>query len=530
MKRCWRWDDRVIAIMLALVAAAVLIATAPQIGVTWDEGGYISAAHSYVAWFQELVKHPAQAFQPDVIDRYWTVNHQHPPVEKVWSGLVWLAARNVFDELTANRLGDILMVAILVGLIYWMVAEAYGRAAGIFAAATLMLLPRFFFHAHLAALDVPVAVASFGLTFVFWKTVDCKGWAWGILWGLAWGLAEAIKLNGDFIPVALVVWLLLFRRSWKGVLRLTLMGLVGVATFFIVWPWLYYHPWERIVNYVAFHLNHYQIGQWYLGQFHLPPPWHFVFVMLWAVLPLSVIALIVLGIIKGINSKQDGGLVWLLILGAFVSISPFVFGQGLVYDNERLFMPVFPFLAALAGIGFGWLAKYLGKLLDYLKRPAYTAPAVILLGIALLMPQMTSIVKLYPHLLSYYSEDVGGLPGATKLGLETTYWCESYGSALPYINTLAKPGDTIWVEPWSFVVLKYYQEIGLLRPDLVVLRMQTGQFVDDADWYIFQFRQSQYGFGGEEGYRPYQVLKAQTPVYQVSYQGVPIMRLYSALR
>jgi hypothetical protein len=471
MKRCWRWDDRVIAIMLALVAAAVLIATAPQIGVTWDEGGYISAAHSYVAWFQELVKHPAQAFQPDVIDRYWTVNHQHPPVEKVWSGLVWLAA-----------------------------------------------------------LDVPVAVASFGLTFVFWKTVDCKGWAWGILWGLAWGLAEAIKLNGDFIPVALVVWLLLFRRSWKGVLRLTLMGLVGVATFFIVWPWLYYHPWERIVNYVAFHLNHYQIGQWYLGQFHLPPPWHFVFVMLWAVLPLSVIALIVLGIIKGINSKQDGGLVWLLILGAFVSISPFVFGQGLVYDNERLFMPVFPFLAALAGIGFGWLAKYLGKLLDYLKRPAYTAPAVILLGIALLMPQMTSIVKLYPHLLSYYSEDVGGLPGATKLGLETTYWCESYGSALPYINTLAKPGDTIWVEPWSFVVLKYYQEIGLLRPDLVVLRMQTGQFVDDADWYIFQFRQSQYGFGGEEGYQPYQVLKAQTPVYQVSYQGVPIMRLYSALR
>jgi len=47
----------------------------------------------------------------------------------------------------------------------------------------------------------------------------------------------------------------------------------------------------------------------------------------------------------------------------------------------------------------------------------------------------------------------------------------------------------------------------------------------DADWYIFQYRQSQYGTAGEN-YLPLLVLRNKTPVYEVSYQGIPLMRLY----
>jgi hypothetical protein len=47
----------------------------------------------------------------------------------------------------------------------------------------------------------------------------------------------------------------------------------------------------------------------------------------------------------------------------------------------------------------------------------------------------------------------------------------------------------------------------------------------DADWYIFQYRQTQYGLE-DVNYRPHALLKTRTPIYEVSYQGVPLMGLY----
>jgi 4-amino-4-deoxy-L-arabinose transferase-like glycosyltransferase len=178
MKYRWKPGNGAIAILLACLTTIILTATAPAIGLTTDEPTYINAADSYAQWFYILVKRPVQALQAETIDTYWTFNHEHPPVEKIWSGLVWLAARHVFTEPTASRIGPILLVAFLVALLYLMIAGTYGMAAGLFAVAALMSMPRFFFHAHLAALDVPVAVGSFAITFVFWKTVDRKGWAW----------------------------------------------------------------------------------------------------------------------------------------------------------------------------------------------------------------------------------------------------------------------------------------------------------------------------------------------------------------
>jgi len=537
MKHHWKPGNGTIAILLACVTTIVLTTTAPAIGMTWDEPAYIEGANFYARWFWMLVKDPARAIEPTTIETYWGVNHQHPPVEKIWSGLVWLVARYFFDQLTAFRFGPILMVALLEALLYLMIAGTYGQVAGLFAAAALMTLPRFFFHAHLAALDVPVAVASFAITFLFWKTVDWKGWAWGLLWGVVWGLAVAVKLNGVFIPIALLIWFLIFRRKWSVALRLFLMGLIAVPTFFLVWPWLYYQTWTRVLEYFNYHLHHVMMGQWYFGQFYMPPPWHFVFVILWAVVPLTVMAMFLAGILRAGKGRRDGGLAWLLLLSAFVSISPFIFGKSLLYDNERLFMPVFPFLSALAGIGFGWLVTRFKKLLERLKRPALAVPTAVILGIALLSPQLVTMAGLYPHLLSYYSETVGGLPGATKLGLETTYWCETYAAAIPYINSHAKPGDVIWSE--AIYVFRYYQLFGRLRQDVLLTidipeqigPGEQGELIfENADWYIFQYRQTQFGSIGGGGYLPLRILETQTPVYEVRYQGVPLMKLYGALK
>ena len=543
MRSTAKLGDIHIALLLACATAILLTVTAPAIGLTWDEPAYIAGADSIAAWFGVLIKSPGQAFQSETIDQYWIINHEHPPVQKIWSGWVWSAAQHFLDELTASRLGVMLMVSFLVALLYLLVAKMYGRAAGLFAAAALLSMPRFFFHSHLAALDVPVAVGAFAVTFLFWKTIDRKQWWWGILLGIAWGLVVATKLNGVFIPIALVTWVLVFRRQWRMVFRLFLMGIFAILTFFAVWPWLYHQPWMRVLEYINFHIHHVEIGQWYFGQFYLPPPWHFVPVILWAVLPLTVLLLSLIGMAQAGRGRRDQGLAWLMIISVLVSIAPFLFEKSLLYDNDRLFMPVYPFLAALAGIGFGWILAGLRKLMGRIKRPIWNTLASILLAAALLTPQSVAMAGLYPHLLSYYSEGVGGLRGATRLGLETTYWCETYAAALPYLNEHAKPGDLIWVEPWSFDVLLYYQMIGRLRPDVKVMNPDFAQSVFGpythnrpvigdfryADWYIFQYRQTQFGTAGEN-YYPLMVLESQQPVFEVEYQGIPLMRLYGKLK
>lgn len=531
-----------IALLLAILTLLLLVLTAPAIGLTWDEPAYIAGAKSIAGWFQNLVRQPQQMLSEGAINRYWTTNHEHPPVDKIISALVWMGANPLFDDLTAHRLGNMLLVSLLVALVFLLIARQYGRAAGLFAATALLSMPRFFFHAHLAALDVPVAVGTFALTWLFWKTRDRKGWGWGLLLGMAWGLVVATKLNGVFVPIALVIWSLIFKRNWALVFRFFLMGISAVLTFFLVWPWLYHDTWARVMEYVNFHLNHYQIGQWYFGSFYLPPPWHFVLVILGVVVPLSILLLALLGATRAGRGTRDGGLAWLLIISTVVAISPFLFGKSLLYDNDRLFMPVYPFLACLAGIGFSVLAGWVNRLTARFNRPMISITATILLAMGALAPQSLAMAELYPHLLSYYSESIGGLRGATRHSLETTYWCETYASALPYINDHAKPGETIWVDPWSYDVLIYYQTMGRLRQDVQILNpypvlsvlgplapSPVAGGIQAADWVIFQYRQSSYG--PDEGrYYPLRYISSRTPVFELSFQDIPLMQLYHISR
>ena len=100
------------------------------------------AAETYPRWYGELIARPSYALSREGIARYWSISHAHPPLSKLWSGLVWLGARHFFDDLTAHRLGNILIVSVLIALLYLMVAQNYGRIAGLIAAVSLLTMPR----------------------------------------------------------------------------------------------------------------------------------------------------------------------------------------------------------------------------------------------------------------------------------------------------------------------------------------------------------------------------------------------------
>ena len=544
----WMKNRKVQAVLILMITLALLIVTEPQIGLTWDEPDYIVASETYSAWFGDLLTQPAEALSSSGIEESWSINHEHPPLDKIWSGIVWSGARHVFDDLTAHRLGNMILVSVMAGLLYLLIAESYGLSAGLAAVAALLTLPRFFFHAHLAALDVPAACAVFFVVFLFWKTREDPSWIWTLVLGLVWGLAFATKINAVFLPPVLFLWALIFRRERKLLARIVLMTLIGVLFSFVVWPWLYPDFPARVIEYLDWiTVEHWEIGQWYLGSMYMPPPWHFPFVMLWAVVPLTITVLYWTGIVRAFWKRREaGGLGTILIINTLAPLLALTTGNSMVYDNERLFMPAFVFLAALAGMGFGWLEIGIRRLAERIQKTRWTVPVTALAAVLFFLPQSISLARLYPHLLSYYSETVGGLPGATRLGLETTYWCESYSAALPYLNEHAQPGDTIWVDPWSHNVMIYYQLHGRLRDDVEIAFPQYAQSSlfpeygpatiathEASDFIVVQYRQTTIGSTpenpGSDSFIPHpdsEWLNAHEAEYQLSHDGVPIMEVY----
>ncbi len=530
--------DKRIAIILGLCTLVLLVATAPQIGLTWDEPAYIAASESYVEWFGELVTNPKQALDQETIDSYWEINHEHPPVDKIWSGAVWRLSRLIFNDLAAHRMGNMLLVAALVAMLYLIVATEYGRTAGFVAAAALLTLPRFFFHAHLAALDMPAAVMIFAVLFVFWRTKDRTGLWSTIGLGVVWGLAVATKVNAVFVMPILFLWLLIFKREIRLFVRLVLSSIIAFPIFLLSWPWLYPAVYERIDEYIRFiTIDHWEIGQFYLHEFHMPPPWHFPFVILFAVVPLTLMLFCLVGVVRTAVKKKNRGLGTLFFFNALAPMIVLSIGESMVYDNERLFMPTFVYIAALAGTGLDWALSGIRNGLKRMKKESLMRRATAILILLVFIPHLVLAFPLYPHLLSYYSEAIGSLPGARRMGLETTYWCETFAESLAFINDNAEAGDSVWTDPWSHDIMVYYQLQGRLRDDVWIAtppyatsilrsdaRLIAREYYE-ADFVVFQYRQT--AIGEDPASSPILAwVASREPDVRISYLGVPLLDVY----
>ena len=213
-----------VAAAVALVAFLSLLVTERGIGLTWDEPDYITASEAYVSWLEELLQRPGYALSDEGIKRYWTVNHEHPPVDKVWSGIVWRAVRSLLPDLTAHRAGNMLLGSLCLALIAYLVQDSFGRWVGLAAGLCLFTMPRVFFHSHLAALDVPATTLTVATAALFWKARDKRSWTVDVLLGVLWGAAVGTKINAVFLLPTLLAWVLLFDRRLRSFVRLVVMG------------------------------------------------------------------------------------------------------------------------------------------------------------------------------------------------------------------------------------------------------------------------------------------------------------------
>lgn len=209
------------SLLIALAALLIILPTAGDLGLTWDEPAYRFSQLMSRQWWEKLAQVRSwQQFQhlinPDTLHYYWPYGHFgvnfHPPL----SGQLSLLTNGLFGGLTndivGRRLASLFEFVACVVLLYGFIRSRFTAMAGCVAAGSLFFMPRPFGDAHVAGTDMP-GLLLWGLTAIaFWKGLydpNSRRWRW--LVGLLLGLAFVQKMAAVFVVGPLALWVILAR-------------------------------------------------------------------------------------------------------------------------------------------------------------------------------------------------------------------------------------------------------------------------------------------------------------------------------
>ena len=167
--------DRRIAWVLFAVGLLSLLLTEKPVGFGRDESVYFHAAESHGRWFQLLVTSPSEAVKDEAITRHFDFNHEHPALMKNLFGISFVVLHEKLGLLrpaAAFRFPAFVFAAWMLPLIFLLSRRLWGQAASIFAAVSFFLVPRQFFHSHLACFDVPIATMWVLTVFCFVEALE----------------------------------------------------------------------------------------------------------------------------------------------------------------------------------------------------------------------------------------------------------------------------------------------------------------------------------------------------------------------
>ncbi len=510
-------------LLLVIAGYASVVLTQNRVGYSWDESYYYEPSLKAADWLTEVIR-GRRPFDRDAISEYWSENTEHPSMMKFMSGLALRSFANPRHHLEAMRLPMAILFGLTLALIYMIGRRAFGPMSGLIAAVLYATLPRVFGHAHFASLETPLLFMTVLVVFCFLRGLDSRFWA--AMTGISFGLLLATKLNGFFLPIPLILWAHLFARQ-RYVNNLFAMLTLGPLVMVAAWPWLWHDTPQRLLEYLYFHAIHQKTAVFYLGQtwgYTATPnaPWHYPSVMILTTTPLLALALILIGIARTLMRPHRRPYGTLFLMCALVMWAVISMPAAPKYDGVRLLLPVFPFLALLAGSGFVGLIHRIEQLLARRSAsdPARLARFIHRLAFAfvllLLVEGGGAIWRYYPFMLSYYNPLVGGLAGAADR-FEAIYWGEALNQTV--IDQLNSLPDGSRIKP---LVLhernfEHLQRWGRLKDTL-----QIGGS-PPFDFHILQFRR---GFFS----RPERAL-AETGLFEpvfppVEKFGVPLLAIY----
>ena len=423
-----------------LIAGVAVFATEGDYGVASDVGNYFYSSMRQLAWLGDFTQavasgSPTDALNRDVVSEHWRwmpIRLPHPPLSREIGGVSWLLFRDLFDTMTAYRIGVMVTYAALTAACAVFTATAAASLlAGAGAGLGILTIPVLFAHGHLAHTDLFLATFWFGAAAFLFLWVDTsRGW-YLVLSGILLGAALATKFSGLLVVPVLGLWILL-NRPKDAVWAVPVIGLFAALVLFATNPVLWVDPILGMSDYLGAGLNRAEdvrnmIRTEYFGQIYVyRAPWHYPFVWTLIVLPPTILVAIIAGLFDGKHRR----LVGFCLLNASVLYSALLLPSAPTHDGVRLFLAAFPFYAVLAGLGATVLAAGLTRLADSIGRVRrglrtsqnpvirWLPPLVVLL--VLFIPPAAAVVRTHPYQLSYVNFLVGGTRGAADRGLEVT--------------------------------------------------------------------------------------------------------------
>jgi 4-amino-4-deoxy-L-arabinose transferase-like glycosyltransferase len=506
--------------VLGLVAFAWLFPGLADVGVSWDEPHYFNSVERIQEWAAQVVAGPdrPQLFTQEVIretfdwQRYF---NPHPPAYKLAMAITEAAFGRWTGEIVGYRLAPLGFFSLLVACVTWMAGMAWGRAAAVGAGLSILFMPRVVGHAHIGATDTLTTlawfVASAGL--VLYALGGKRRFL--AIGSASLGLALATKFTGYLIPLAMLLWMIAYGRSRRALTGAILWGLFGLVVAWVLNPLMWHDPVAETLLLVRDSLARddvVPITTFYLGRawwYHLPG--HHSIVMTLITVPISILTLAGWGTAVTARRWEErpiGGLCLTQILFfVFLMAAP----GSPNHDGVRLWLPMFPFVALLAGRGFGSMIQVVRQRIPQQK----AILASLFLGAVFFLPPYVQTVRVAPFYLAYYNEVIGGVRGAARAGMETTYWLEAVTPAfLERVNETLPQGASL--SPWPNIThLEWLQTQGMLRGDIVVTRDLP------ADYLLLVARKAAFQ---PHHWRIYENVR---PELAVELEGVELVGLYA---
>jgi hypothetical protein len=480
-----------------------------------EQGVYLTIVAREFGWNLFTFSGAQQAFGDKT-----AYNPDHPPIGRLCLGLAHKLATHFFPPesdtpvtIAAGRVGSAIAFAATLFLITLFVAREGNLVGGVAAGLALLMMPRVLGHAHLGSLETTVGFFYTAAILAAGRTAD-KGHRSKtgrlVLVGVLVAIAMLTKIQGIFLPAAIVGWMLLTRKF--GGVRSSFVVAITAGVFFVaLWPWLWLDPIGHVGDYLGRTTERQTVYNYYFGDRYAAPatedvpgtPWHYAVVMFLVTVPAGLHVLGFAGAFRVLKEQlgewQGAVLFGIAVpLAAFSTVAP-------VYDGARLFLVVYPLWAILVGTGFSLALDYAKKKQSTLLRSG------LMFAFAL---QSIGTLTTAPFYLSYYNIAVGGTAGADKLGLERSYWGEattkSFWEKVP-------EGSAVYVAPvldnYRLESLKKYSPVIqqrniTLEPFYYDLKKQHGLVLilhrrAEADWL-------------------HDYAATKEPVVQAALQGVPL--------
>jgi 4-amino-4-deoxy-L-arabinose transferase-like glycosyltransferase len=540
--------DHLIGVTLAAAYLFVLVKSAHSLGYARDEGFYFRAASAYASWFEQLWRDPSSALQRGIVDGYWSNNHEHPALVKSVFGLSWTLFYKKWhlfsEEGTSYRFGGMCFAAGGLWLIYLWGALARSRTVGLVAALLFALMPRVFYHAHLACFDVPIAVMWTLCAYCYWRSLENFDLKWAIATGIVFGLTLDTKHNSWILPPALVLHALLARGGfiWRGLKRGQLrappalwgMAAIGPFVFFALWPWIWFDTVDRLKGYAQFHLNHEYYNIVFLGEtyWRAPSPRGYSLFMTAATVPAVTLLLFLVGAVHRASVKlaplfskaapdydpRATDLLW--AIGLAVQYAPWILSTTIpIFGGTKHWFTAYPFLCLFAGVGFEWIAERIRTLASTTFLARVPGRAIdVALGAAVLAAPLAETAHSHPWGLSNYTPLVGGASGAATLGLNRQFWGFTTGAVTDWLNQHVSPGQSVYIhdtagESWDM----------LIRDGRLSSKVGAAWSIPGSTFALYHHEEHMETIE----YQIWTAYGTATPVHIGAYDGVPIIYVYA---